>query len=111
MLQVKLLRELRSPYLVRLLEVLPQKKGINLVRLRLGLGSGRDGHGCGGLAAGAGGAVRTAWHCMAQHGREGCSAGAYMQALPAAAPACASALRLPSVVRATFPPSASIVAR
>lgn len=29
--EVKLLRELRSPYLVRLLEVLPQKKGINLV--------------------------------------------------------------------------------
>ena len=30
--EVKLLRELRSPYLVRLLEVLPQKRGINLVR-------------------------------------------------------------------------------
>ncbi|PRW56229.1 Cyclin-dependent kinase D-1 [Chlorella sorokiniana] len=29
--EVKLLRELRSPYLVRLLEVLPQKRGINLV--------------------------------------------------------------------------------
>lgn len=29
--EVKLLRELRSPHLVRLLEVLPQKKGINLV--------------------------------------------------------------------------------
>ncbi len=30
--EVKLLRELRSPYLVRLLDVLPQKRGINLVR-------------------------------------------------------------------------------
>ncbi|KAI7838280.1 hypothetical protein COHA_007934 [Chlorella ohadii] len=29
--EVKLLRELRSPYLVRLLDVLPQKRGINLV--------------------------------------------------------------------------------
>lgn len=34
--EVKLLRELRSPYVVRLLEVLPQKKGINLVGGRVG---------------------------------------------------------------------------
>lgn len=37
--EVKLLRELRSPYLVRLLDVLPQKKGINLVGAA-GSGSG-----------------------------------------------------------------------
>ena len=42
--EVKLLRELRSPYLVRLLDVLPQKRGINLVRpggAEFGLALGR----------------------------------------------------------------------
>ena len=29
--EVKLLRELRSPHVVRLLDVVPQKRGINLV--------------------------------------------------------------------------------
>ncbi len=50
--EVKLLRELRSPYLVRLLEVLPQKKGINLVGCQLAAGAAAGGAGACGWRAG-----------------------------------------------------------